>query len=78
MVIVVPVPCVTVLAGASVKVQVPVTGKPATTTLPVGVSKVGWVIRPINGVVGVPGADGITTLADGGDTQPELFVTVYV
>ena len=44
-------------------VQVPA-GRPLSTTLPVDVSQVGWVIVPIIGMVGESGTAFITTSAD--------------
>ena len=64
--------------GVLVKVQLPVTGKPFKTTLPVATEQVGWVIVPTVGAVGVAGWVLITTLAEDGDIQPEALVTVYI
>ena len=55
MVVVVPVPVVVAPPGDLVTVQVPVAGKPLSTTLPVDTVQVGWVIVPAAGAVGVAG-----------------------
>jgi hypothetical protein len=75
MVVLVPVPVVVVPPGVLVNVQVPVEGKPFSTTLPVESTQVGCVMVPIVGAVGVPGA-AITTSSDGGEVHPATVVTV--
>lgn len=75
-VVVVPVPEVTVPSGLKVNVQVPVAGNPFNTTLPVAMVQVGWVIVPIAGAVGVIGVTLMTTFADVVEVHPEAFVTV--
>jgi hypothetical protein len=72
----VPVPVVVVPPGVRIKVQLPVTGKPFNTTLPVATAQVGWVIVPTVGAVGDDGCAVITTLPEAGEIQPEELVTV--
>ena len=48
----VPDPLVLIRAGVLTSVQVPVAGKPLTTTLPVATEQVGWVMVPTTGVAG--------------------------
>ena len=72
----VPVPVVVVPPGDLVKVHVPEAGNPFNTTLPVAIAQVGCVIVPTVGAVGEEGWAVITTLAEAGDTQPEVLVTV--
>ena len=50
-----PLPVIVDPAGRRVIVQVPVTGNPLNTTLPVDSRHVGWVIDPITGGAGVGG-----------------------
>jgi hypothetical protein len=69
-VIVLPLPVDVKLPGESVNCQVPLTGNPFITTLPVGESIPGWVIVPIKGGVGISGWGGIITFADNPETQP--------
>ena len=57
-------------------VQIPVAGNPFNTTLPVAVEQVGWVIVPIVGADGAPGATLITTSADAAELHPEASVTI--
>ena len=57
-------------------VHVPAAGNPFNTTLPVAVEQVGWVIVPIVGADGAPGATLITTSADGAELHPDASVTV--
>jgi len=73
MVVVVPVPVI----PPGFTVQVPA-GSPVSTTLPVAVEQVDWVMTPIVGAVGAPGAVLITTSADEAEVHPEASVTVYV
>ena len=75
-VVVVPFLVVVDPPGFLVRVHVPMFGKPLNTTLPVPVSQVGWVIVPIIGATGDPGAGLITTSTDWADVQPAAFVTV--
>jgi hypothetical protein len=57
--------------------QVPVSGRPVKTTLPVvAIHEDGWVIVPTIGAVGADGAGLITTLADSTDIQPATLVTL--
>ena len=74
-VVVVPFPVEVVPPGVLVSVQFPA-GRPLSTTLPVAVSQVGWVIVPIIGAVGNPGAASITILVDCAEVQPSAFATV--
>jgi hypothetical protein len=56
-------------------VQVPVAGRPFSTTFPVTeVHEDGWVIMPITGVAGVPGGEIITTSVEGRDMHPAALV----
>ena len=60
MVVVVPVPA----TDPGLMVHVPVTGRPLSTTLPVGSEQEdGWVIVPIAGASGIP-EDSLMTTAD--------------
>lgn len=54
----------------------PVEGSPDSTTLPVGTWKVGWVIVPTTGEVGVGGWAFMTALADTAEVHPSAFLTV--
>ena len=74
-VVVIPVPVVVTPPGSLVKVHVPEAGKPLRTTLPVPTVQVGWVIVPITGAVGTPGAVLITTSAETAEVQPASLVT---
>ena len=79
MVELVPVPVVVIAPGDRVSVQVPAAGRPFSTTLPVATAQVGWVMVPINGAVGDPGAGLMTTLSEATEVHPEIpSVTVYV
>jgi hypothetical protein len=64
--------------GVRLTVQIPASGRPESTTLPVANEQVGGVIWPTTGAPGNPGCIIIGTLADGGDTQLSEFVTVNV
>ena len=64
------------LIPPGLSVQVPAAGNPFNTTLPVAVEQVGWVIAPIVGADGAPGAALITTSADAAELHPEASVTV--
>jgi hypothetical protein len=75
-VVLVPVPVVVVPPGVLVNVQVPVTGKPFNTTLPVDKTHVGCVIVPTVGAVGVADCALILTFADAVEIQPDTLVTV--
>jgi hypothetical protein len=58
-------------------VQIPVAGRPLSTTLPVvAIHEEGWVIVPIIGAVGAAGAGLITTLADSTEIHPASLVTL--
>ena len=57
-------------------VQIPVAGTPFHTTRPVAVEQVGWVMEPMVGADGAPGATLITTSADAAELHPEASVTV--
>ena len=74
--VVVPLPVVVKLPGESTNCQVPLSGNPFKTTLPVGELTLGWVIVPIKGGVGRSGWDVITTFADNPETQPAELATV--
>ena len=77
-VMVVPLPKVVILPGIRVTVHVPEEGSDVSTTLPVPVAQVGWVIVPMTGAVGVGGWALIVTLPDGDDVHPLAAVTVKV
>ena len=72
---VVPVPVEVSVPWFLVKVQVP-DGNPYNTTLPVDIEQVGWVIMPMVGADGAPGAELIVTSGDGAELHPEASVTV--
>ncbi len=74
----VPVPVVISPPGFRVRVQVPVAGKPFSTTLPVATVHVGCDIVPTAGGAGIDGFALITTLAEAGEIQPDALVTVKV
>ena len=57
-------------------VHIPAAGSPLNTTLPVAVEQVGWVMEPMVGADGAPGATLITTSADRAELHPEASVTV--
>jgi hypothetical protein len=66
-VVVAPVPVI----APGLIVQVPVAGKPLSTTVPVGVPhEEGWVTVPTTGAVGAVGGSFITTSADAFDIHP--------
>jgi hypothetical protein len=71
-VLLVPVP----VTPPGLMVQVPLAGKPVNTTLPVETVHVGWVMVPINGADGDPGAALMTALPDEAEVQPAALVTV--
>lgn len=73
-----PLLVVETVPGYLIRVQVPVDGKPLSTTLPVAKVHAGGVIVPTTGGVGVAGCAGITALADAGDVHPVATVTVKV
>jgi len=75
-VVLVPVPVAVTAPGFRVRVQVPVSGKPFKTTLPVATAHVGWVMVPTTGAGGDSGWLGMITFADSGETQPCSLVTV--
>ena len=74
----VPVPVVVVPPGFRVSVQVPVEGRPLSTTLPVATVQVGWVMVPTTGAVGLAGGVLMTTFPDVTETQLKELVTVKV
>ena len=75
----VPVPVCEIPPGAEVNVQVPVAGKPLTSTLPVGERHVGCVTVPAIGAEGVAGCAFIVAeVLETVEVQPSLFVTVKV
>ena len=63
------------LIPPGLSVQVP-DGNLFNTTLPVDAEQVGWVIMPMVGADGAPGAVLITTSSDGTELHPEASVTV--
>ena len=72
-VVVVPVPA----TDPGLMVQVPVAGRPLSTTLPVGAAQEeGWVSVPTIGAGGASGAGFILTLADGSEVHPSSLVTL--
>ena len=75
-VVVVPVPLVVTAPGFRVTVQVPVDGKPLSSTLPVDKIHVGEVMVPIPGATGVSGWASITTLADDKEMHPASLLTI--
>ena len=75
-VVLVPVPELVEPPGVLVTVQLPVSGNPLNTTLPVATVQVVWVIVPTAGGVGVDGLVLMVTLADEGEVHPEELVTV--
>lgn len=75
-VVLVPDPVVVAPPGDRVSVQVPVAGRPFSTTLPVETLQVGWVMVPTTGAVGVTGWGLMVTVDVGGETQPMELVTV--
>ena len=78
MVVEVPVPVVFVPPGLRVSVQVPVAGRPLSTTLPVATVQVGWVMVPTVGAEGVAGCALITTFPEVTEVHPAALVTVKV
>ena len=72
MVVVVPVP----LIPPGLSVQLP-DGSPFNTTLPVDAEQVGWVIEPIVGADGAPGADSTVSMVDG-ETHPVAFSFTFI
>ena len=73
---VVPVPAVVTSSGRRVRTHAPDDGNPLSCTLPVGTSSVGCVTVPVTGVEGVAGRAGMTTFAEGIETQPAALATV--
>ena len=72
-VVLVPVPVI----APGLIVHVPVEGNPFNTTLPVGdAHEEGWETVPTIGAVGAPGAELITTAADGLEIHPAAAVTL--
>ena len=76
--VVVPVPLYVIPPGVRVTVQLPVAGNPLSAILPVDNRQVGWVTIPTTGAEGVAGCVLITAMADAGEMQPEVLVTVKV
>ena len=74
----IPDPVVVTPPGVRVNVQVPLDGKPLSTTLPVDTVHVGCVTVPITGAVGVVGWVLMITFADDADIQLFALVTVKV
>ena len=72
---VVPVPVWVAPPGLRVSVQVPVAGKPLSTTLPVATEQVGWVIVPTVGAEG-SGLTVTVVTADGALWQVVASVTL--
>ena len=64
------------LPGKRVSIQLPWSGRPLMTTLPVGRSHVGWVMSPGMGGVGVEGCRLMVISDDGADVHPSALVTV--
>jgi len=77
-VVVVPVPVVSVPPGVRVKVQVPLEGRPLISTLAVATLQLGWVIVPAIGADGIAGCASMRISDEDTDVQPEALVTVYV
>ena len=75
-VVVVPFLVVVDPPGFLVRVHVPMFGKPLNTTLPVATLHVGWVIVPMIGAAGLPGAGSITTSADSPEVHPAALVII--
>lgn len=73
-----PVPDIVTPPGLLVSVQDPDAGNPLSTTLPVEVAQVGWVISPITGTDGADGCGLITTFAVEADIHPSELVTINV
>jgi hypothetical protein len=73
MVVLVPVPVI----PPGLIVQVPVTGRPVNTALPVGAEhEEGCVIVPAIGAVGADGATCMITSADARDIHPASLITL--
>jgi hypothetical protein len=72
MIVLVPLPAI----APGLIVQLPVAGRPESTTLPVATEHVGSVIVPTLGAAGPPGAAVITTLDVAAEIQPAEEVTV--
>lgn len=72
----VPVPVVPTSPGLLVIVHVPEDGNPLSTTLPVGMVKLGCVTVPTTGADGVGGCTRITTFDDATEIHPASLVTV--
>ena len=73
MVVLVPLPTISVAPGFRIKVQLP-DGNPLSAMLPVDTAHVGWVIDPITGADGAGGCGLITTLDDATEVHPSSFV----
>ena len=70
-VVVAPVPAI----APGFIVQLPA-GSPLSTTEPVAIVQVGWVMAPTTGAIGVGGCALMTTFADAGEIHPAALVTV--
>ena len=77
---VVPDALAVMLPGKRVRIQVPSAGNPVISTLPVGLSHVGWVMVPGTGGVGVTGCGLIIASSEGSEVHSlvPLTVNVYV
>ena len=71
-----PFPVKVVPPGFLVRVHVPVFGKPLNATLPVPRVQVGWIIVPMIGAAGLPGAASITTSVDSPEVHPAALVII--
>jgi hypothetical protein len=74
----VPEPVDVISPGIRVRIHVPDTGSPVSTTLPVATEHPGCVIVPVTGAVGTGGGALTTTEEDARDVQPAELVTVKV
>ena len=72
---VVPVPWLVNWSGYLISVHVPGEGNPDSTTLPVATWKVGWVIVPTTGALGIGGWAFITALPETGEVHCSALVT---
>ena len=77
MVILVPVPVIIIPPGVLVNVQVPVTGKPFKTTIPVATVGVGCVIVPTVGAVSMSDWALIVTIVPG-EIQPSKIIEAVI
>ena len=76
MVVLPPVPVNEDPVESVVNVQVPVTGKPISVTLPVDNVQPGWIIVPATGAAGEGGALPISTRPDNAEVHPNDLVTL--